>query len=164
MCSNCCMLISIIFVVIQLLSRGWLFATHGLQHTRLPVLRYLLEFAQTHVHQVSDAIQPSHPLPLPSPFAFYLPHHQGLCQWVSSLHQVAKGLELLLPRLSFQWIFRADFLQDWLVGSPCSPRDSQESSPTPHFKSISSSVLSLLYGPTLTSVHDYWGKKIANYY
>ena len=48
-----------------------------------------------------------------------------------------------------------DFL-DWLVWSPCSPRDSQESSPTPQFKSINSSVLSLLYGPTLTSIHDYW--------
>ena len=48
---------------------------------------------------------------------------------------------------SFQWIFRIDFLQDWLVWSPCSPWDSQESSPTPQFKSISSSALSLLYGP-----------------
>ena len=47
-------------------------------------------------------------------------------------------------------------VQDWLVWSPCSPRDSQESSPTPQFKSISSSVLSLLYGPALTSIHDYW--------
>ena len=46
--------------------------------------------------------------------------------------------------------------QDWLVGSPCSPRDSQESSPTPQFKSINSSVLSFLYSPTLTSIHDYW--------
>ena len=54
------------------------------------------------------------------------------------------------------WVFRADFLQDWLVGSPCSPRDSQESSPAPQFESINSSVLSLLYGRTLTSVLDYW--------
>ena len=45
---------------------------------------------------------------------------------------------------------------EWMVGSPCSPRDSQESSPTPQFKSINSSVLSFLYGPTLTSIHDYW--------
>ena len=45
------------------------------------------------------------------------------------------------------------FRMDW---SPCSPRDSQESSPTPCFKSISSSVLSLLYGPTLTVIHVYW--------
>ena len=44
----------------------------------------------------------------------------------------------------------------WLVGSPCSPRDSQESSPTPQFKSINSSVLSFLYSPTLTSIHDHW--------
>ena len=49
-----------------------------------------------------------------------------------------------------------DFLQDGLVRSPCSPRDSQESPPTPQFKSINSSVLSFLYSPTLTSVHDYW--------
>ena len=51
---------------------------------------------------------------------------------------------------------RTDFLQDGLVGSPCSPRDSQESSPTPQFKSIHSLVLSSLYGPTLTSIHNYW--------
>ena len=44
----------------------------------------------------------------------------------------------------------------WLVGSPCSPRDSQESSPTPQFKSINSSALSFVYSPTLTSIHDYW--------
>ena len=55
-----------------------------------------------------------------------------------------------------QWISRADFLKDGLVGSLCSPRDSQESSPTPQLKSISSSVLSFLYGPTLTFIHDYW--------
>ena len=47
-------------------------------------------------------------------------------------------------------------IQDWLVWSLCSPRDSQESSPTPHFKSINSLMFSLLYGPTLTSIHDYW--------
>ena len=46
-------------------------------------------------------------------------------------------------------------LQNGLVGSPCSPRDSQESSPTPQFKSTSSSVLSLLHSPTLTSIHDH---------
>ena len=55
-----------------------------------------------------------------------------------------------------QWIFRVDFLQDWLVWSPCSLGDSSESSPAPQFKSISYSVLSLLYGPIITSIHDYW--------
>ena len=51
---------------------------------------------------------------------------------------------------------RVDFFQDGLVLPPCSPWDSQESSPTPHFKSINSSVLSLIQGPTLISTHDYW--------
>ena len=59
----------------------------------------------------------------------------------SSLHQVAKVLELQPQHQSLQWIFRIDFLYDGLVWSPCSPRDSQESSPTPQFKNINSSVL-----------------------
>ena len=120
----------------------------------LPVHHQLLMLAQTHVHQVSDAIHPSHPLSSPSPPAFNLSQHQLLFQWVSSSHQVAKVLEL--QHQSFQWIFRTDFLQDGLVGSPCSPRDSQGSSATPQFKSINSLVLSFLYGPTLTSIHDHW--------
>ena len=57
---------------------------------------------------------------------------------------------------SLQRTPRADLLQNGLVGSPCSPRDSQESSPTPHFKSINSLVLSLLLSPTLKALHDYW--------
>ena len=61
-----------------------------------------------------------------------------------------------LKHQSFQWTPRTDLLQDGLVGSPCSPRDSQESSPTPQFKSIISSVLSFLHSPTLTSIHDHW--------
>ena len=65
-----------------------------------------------------------------------------------------KLLELQLQHQSFQWILKVDFLLDWLLWS-CSPRDSQESW-TPQFKSISSSALSLLCGPTLTSTHDYW--------
>ena len=69
-----------------------------------------------------------------------------------------KYWEFQLQHQSFQWIFRTDFLQDGLVGSPCSPRDSQESSPTPQFKSINSSALSFLYSPTLTFIHDYWKK------
>ena len=91
----------------------------------------------------------------PSPLAFSLSQHQGLFQWVCFLHQVAKVLELQLQYQSFQWIFRTDFFYDWLVWSPCNPMDSKESS-LAQFKSISSPVLSLLYGPTLTSVHDYW--------
>ena len=65
---------------------------------------------QTHVHWVGDAIQPSHPLSSPCSPAFNLSQHQGLFQWVSSSHQVAKGLEFQFQHQSFQWIFRTDFL------------------------------------------------------
>ena len=74
-----------------------------------------------------------------------------------SSNEVAKVLELQLQlqHHSFQRNIRVDLLQNGLVGSPCSPRDFQESSPTPQFKSINSSVLSLLHSPTLTSIHDH---------
>ena len=75
-----------------------------------PVHHQLQELIQTHVHRVSDAIQPSHPLLPPSPFAFNLSHHKGFFKWVSSSHQVAKVLELQLHHQSFQRIFRTDFL------------------------------------------------------
>ena len=67
--------------------------------------------------------------------------HQDLFKWVSSLHQVAKILEFQLQHQSFQWMFRTDFLWDGQVGSLWSLRDSQESFPTPKFKSINSSSL-----------------------
>ena len=96
----------------------------------LPVHHQLPEFTQTHVHWVGDAIQPSHPLPSPSP-TFSLSKYQGLFQWVSSSPQVDKGPEFQLQFQSVQCIFRTDFLYDGLVGFPCSSRDSQESFPTP---------------------------------
>ena len=120
----------------------------------LPVHHQLLEFTQTHAHWVGDAIQPSHSLSSPSP-AFNLSQHRVLFQWVSSSLQVAKVLEFQLQHQSFQWIGLISFRMDWLFGSPCSPRDSQESFPTSQFKSINSSALSFLYSPTLTSIHDY---------
>ena len=115
------------------------------------VLHYLPEFAQTHAHWVSDAnhlifchhlllypqsFPPSRSFPMSQPFA--------------SDGQSIGASASVLPR-----ILRTDFLYDWLVWSPCSPRDSQESSPTPQFKSINSLALRLLYDPTLTSMHDY---------
>ena len=129
---------------------------HGMQHARLPC-----------PSQTPRACSDSCPLSwwchptisssvVPSPPAFNLSQHQGLFQWVHSSHQVAKVLELQLQHQSCQWIFRTDFLYNWLVWSPCSPRDSQESFLTPQFKSINSSVLSFLYSPPLTSIHDYW--------
>ena len=116
-----------------------------------PVLHSLLEFAWIYVHWVSDAFY--HPL-LSSPSAFNLSQHQGLFQWAGFMHQVVKVLEPQLQHQSFQ--FRFDFLKDGLVWSPCSPRDSQDSPPAPQFESIKSSILNLLYGPTLTFVHDHW--------
>ena len=121
----------------------------------LPVHHQHPEFTQTHVHQVSDAIQPSHPLSSPSPPASNPCQHQSLFQWVNSSHEVAKVLEFQLYHHSLQRNPRADLLQNGLIGSPCSPRDSQESSPTPQFKSINSSALSLLYSPTFASIHDH---------
>ena len=122
----------------------------------LPVHHQLPGFTQTHVHRVSNAIQPSHPLSSPSPPAPNPSQHQSIFQWVSSSHEVTKVLDFQLQHQSFQRTPRTDLLLDGLVGSPCSPRDSQESSPTPQFKSINSSVLSTLLSSTLTSIHDHW--------
>ena len=83
---------------------------HELYHARPPCPSPTLEFTQIHVHWVSDAIQPSHPLSSPSPLTFSLSQHQGLFQWVCSSHQVAKVSEFQLQRQSFQWIFRIHFL------------------------------------------------------
>ena len=105
---------------------------HGLQHARLP--------CPSPIPRAYSNSCPSsrwcHPTIFPSPPAFSLSQNQGLFQWVSSSHRVPTVLELQLQHQSFQWIFRTDFLWDWLVRSPCSPRDSQESSPKPQFKSI----------------------------
>ena len=79
----------------------------------LPVHHQLLESTQTHVHQVSDAIQPSHPLSSPSP-ALNHSQHQGLFKWVSSSHQVAKGLKFQLQHQSFQYSGLISFSRDWL--------------------------------------------------
>ena len=75
-----------------------------------PVHCQLMEFTQTHVHWVIDAIQPSHPLSCPSPPVFNLSQHQGLFKWISSSHQVSKVLEFQLQHQSFQWIFRTYWL------------------------------------------------------
>ena len=76
----------------------------------LPVHHQLPEFTQTHVHRVSDAIQPSHPLLSPSTPTLNLSQHQDLFQWVSSSYQVAKVLESQLQHQSMQWTPRTDLL------------------------------------------------------
>ena len=82
----------------------------NLSSPSLPVHHKLLEFTQTHVHQVGDAIQPSHPLSSTSPPAPNPSQHQGLFQWVNSLHEEAKVLEFQLQHQSFQWTPRTDLL------------------------------------------------------
>ena len=93
----------------------------------LPVHHQLLEFTKTCIHRVSDAIQPSHPQSFPSPPAPNPSQHQSLFQWVNSSHEVDKILEFQIQHHSLQRNPRADLLQNGLVGSPFSPRDSQES-------------------------------------
>ena len=79
-----------------------------------PVFHFLPKFAQTHVHQVGDAIQPSHPLLSPSLSALNLPKYQGLFQWISSLHQVDKILELQLQyQSSSEYSGLISFSTDW---------------------------------------------------
>ena len=107
------------------------------------VLHCLPEFTQIHVHWVDDAIQPSHLLSPSSPPAFTLSQCHDPFQWDGSSHHVTEILELQLQHQYFQWIFRVYFLYDWLVWT-CRPRDSQESSLTPQFKSINSLVFSFL--------------------
>ena len=102
----------------------------------LPVHHQLQESTQTHVHRVNDAIQPSHPLSSSSPAALNLSKHQGLFQWVSSSHQVAKVLEFQLQHQSFQWTpGLISFRMNWLdilefqetLKSPLQPHSSEAS-------------------------------------
>ena len=106
----------LIFAVVQSLSRVWLLRPYGWQHARLPCPSLSLEFAQTHVHWVDDAIQPSHPQGPASPPSLNLSQHKAVSQGVSFSHQAAKGLELHLQHQTFQLLFRVDFLLKRLTG------------------------------------------------
>ena len=111
----------------------------------LPVHHKLPEFTQTHAHRVGDAIQPSHPLSSPSPPAPNPSQHQDIFKWVNSSHQVAKVLEFQIQHQSFQWTPRTDLLQDGLVGSPCSPRDSQR-----------------VFSNTIVQKHQFFGAQLSS--
>ena len=105
-----------------------------------------------------ESVMPSSHLILCRPLLLLppIPPSIRVFQWVSSSHQVAKVLEFQLQHQCFQSIFKVDFLWDLLVWSPCSPRDSPEFSLATLFKNISSLAVTLLYGSTFISVHDYW--------
>ena len=120
----------------------------------LPVLHCLLEFAQTNIHCVDDAIQPSQTLFPPSPLALNLSQDQGLFQWVGSLHQETKVMELQLQHQSSnENSALSSFRIDWLV-LLADQGTLKKSSLALQFKSINSSALSLPYGSTLTSIHE----------
>ena len=105
----------VVFSSVQSLSRVQLCDPMDCSTPGLPVYHQLLEFTQTHVHWVSDAIQPFRPLLSPSSPAFNLSQHQGLFKRVSSSHHKAKVLEFQLQHQAFQWILKTDFLRmDWL--------------------------------------------------
>ena len=120
----------------------------------------LLELAQTHVHRVSDAIQISYPVLSPSPLAFNLSFPKGIGVFSSE--------SVLRIRWPKYWHFTfsiwssneySGLISLGLTGLiSLQFKDSQESSPTPQFKNINSLVFSFIYGPTLTSIHDYWKK------
>ena len=139
--------------VVQLLSHVWLFAS--LQHARLfcplPSPRACSNLCPCWwCHPtISSSVVPFSSCPQSLPASGSFPMSQLFASGGQSIGVSASPSVL-------QSIFRTDLLWDGLVGSTCSPRDSQESSPTPQFKSINSSVLSFLYSPTLTSVHDSW--------
>ena len=120
-----------------------------LVHYQLP------EFTQTHVHWVGDAIRTPHPLSSPSPPAFNLSQPSGSFQ-MSQFFQSGGQTTAVSASASMLPMNIQDWFPLGLVWSSCSPRDSQESSPTSQFKRIKSSVLSFLYSSTLTSIHDYW--------
>ena len=117
------------------------------------VLSCLPEFAQIHIHLVSDAIYPSYLLPSSSPFAFSLSQHQSFpMSWLFASDGQSIGASTSVLTMNIEGWFPLE-----LTGFiSLHPRDSQESSLALHFKRISSLVLSLFYGPTLTSAHDYW--------
>ena len=143
----------ILFSSVQF-SHVWLCDPMECSTPGLPVYHQLLELTQTHVHWVSDAIQPSHPV-IPFFCLLSFPASGSLLMsrpFTSGGQSIGASASVLSMNVQ-DWF---PLGLDWLVGSPCSPRDSQESSPAPQFKSTNSSVPSLLYSPTLTSIHDYW--------
>ena len=121
----------------------------------LPVHHQLPEFTQTHVHRVGDAIQPSHPLLSPSPSAPNPSQHQGLSnESVLCIRWLKYRSFSFSISPSHEHPGLISFRMDWL--DLLAVQGTLKSSPTPQFKSISSSVLSFLHRPTLKSIHDHW--------
>ena len=137
---------------VQSLRPVWLCVTPETAARQASIYHQLPELAQSHVHLVGDAIQPSHPLSSPSP-TFNFSQHQDLFRWSVRIRPEYWSFTFSI-RSSNEYSGLISFTTD--VGSPCSPRGSPESSPTPQFKVINSLVLSFLYSPTLTAIHECW--------
>ena len=142
------------FVVVQLLSRVWLCDPMDCSIQGFPVLHFLPEFPQTHIHWVSDAIQPSHPLSPTSPSALSLSHIRVFSK--------ESALGIRWPKFwsfSFRSVLSVN-IQGWfplgLTGVILLSRELSRVFSSITVQRHHSSELSLLYGPTLTSVHDYW--------
>ena len=150
------MFLSVQFCSVQSLSHVWLFATPWTAACQAS-LSFTISHSWCKLMSI-ESVMPSNHLILCRSLLFPPSISPSIRVFSneSALNQVAKELELQLQHQSFQWIFRVDFLQDWLIWCSCCSRDSQESFPAPRFESINSSVLSLLYDLHFTSVHDYW--------
>ena len=122
----------------------------------LPVHHQLPEFTEIHVHCVSDAIQPSHPLSSPSLPSFTLSQHQGLFQWVGSLHQVAKVLEFQLSASVLPMNIQDWFPLGWTGWISLQSKGLSRVFSNSTVQNYQFLRLSFLYCPTLTSIRDYW--------
>ena len=147
-------------VIVHLLSCAGLFVTPWTATHQVPLYSttswILLKYVSIELMMVSNY------LILCCPHLLLIPGLPRITVFSNGFsYEMAKILEY--QHQSFQWIFRDTFLLVWMVVSPCSSKDSQESSPAPHFENINSSALSLLYGPTLISVHGYWKKHSFDY-
>ena len=148
--------ISVQFSSVQSLSDVRLFATPWITHARPPCSsptpgvhpdsRPLSQWCHP---AMSSSVVPFSSCPQSLPASESFPMSQ-LFAWGGQSTGVS-ALASFLPKKPQGWL-----LQNGLVGSPCSPRDSQEASPTPQFKSINSLALSFLHSPTLTSIRDHW--------
>ena len=152
---NCLQTVIFFFSSVQALSHVWLFATPC---TAARQASLSITNSQSLLKLMSiESVMPSNHLILYHPLLL-------LPSFIPST-RVFSNESVLHIRWPKYWSFSVNSsplmkTQDWsslrLVGSPCSPRDSKESSPTPHFKSINSSMLSFLHSPTLTSIRDHW--------
>ena len=139
----------IFFVVVQLLNQVQLFSTPWTVAHQAS-LSFITSQSLLKLMFIESVMPSNHLVPcVPSSSCLQSFPASGFFSWVGPSHQVAKALELQFQHQSFQWIFRVNFLQNWLVWCPCS----QGESPAPRFESINSLALKLPYGPALSLTH-----------